>query len=96
MASAPTSPFPYPRAPRVDQIDDYGGVRVADPYRWLEDVDSPQVQAWITEENALTESFLAGVPGREKIRARLTELWNYERRSVPEKIGEERATTRPR
>jgi prolyl oligopeptidase len=91
MASAPTSPFPYPRAPRVDQIDEYGGVRVADPYRWLEDVDSPQVRAWIAEENALTESFLAGVPGREKIRARLTELWDYERRSVPEKIGKQYA-----
>ncbi|HTW83651.1 MAG TPA: prolyl oligopeptidase family serine peptidase [Candidatus Sulfotelmatobacter sp.] len=88
MSSATTSALPYPRAPRVDQIDDYGGVRVADPYRWLEDVGSPQVQAWISEENALTQAFLAAVPGREKIRVRLTELWNYERRSVPEKIGE--------
>jgi prolyl oligopeptidase len=88
VSAVPTSSLPYPRAPRVDQIDEYGGIRVADPYRWLEDVDSPQVRAWITDENALTEHFLAGVPGREKIRSRLTELWDYERRSVPEKIGD--------
>jgi prolyl oligopeptidase len=72
----------------VDQIDEYGGgIRVADPYRWLEDVDSPQTQAWIAEENALTQAFLEDVPGRERIRTRLTELWNYERRSVPERVG---------
>jgi prolyl oligopeptidase len=88
MSSATTSALPYPRAPRVDQIDEYGGgTRVADPYRWLEDVDGPQAQAWIAEENALTQAFLDEVPGRERIRTRLTELWNYERRSVPERVG---------
>ena len=80
-------PLPYPDAPRVDQIDDYFGTRVADPYRWLEEVDSPQTQRWIAEENALTESVLATVPQREAIRARLTEVWNYERRGVPEQVG---------
>jgi prolyl oligopeptidase len=88
MRSAAATPLPYPHAPRVHQIDDYFGTRVSDPYRWLEDIDSPQTQRWIAEENALTESELSTVPDREKICARLTELWNYERRSVPQKAGE--------
>jgi prolyl oligopeptidase len=87
MAPAATTPLPYPDAPRVDQIDEYFGTRVADPYRWLEDVDSPQTQRWIAEENALTESVLSTVPRRAAISARLTEVWNYERRSVPERTG---------
>jgi len=81
-------PLPYPDAPRVDQIDEYFGRRVADPYRWLEEVDSPQTERWIAEENELAESVLATVTQREAIRARLTEVWNYERRSVPQKAGE--------
>jgi prolyl oligopeptidase len=91
MSPAATMPLPYPDAPRVDQIDDYFGTRVADPYRWLEEVDSPQTQRWIAEENALTESVLATVARREAIRARLTEVWNYERRGVPEQVGEQYA-----
>jgi prolyl oligopeptidase len=88
MPPVAATSFPYPQTPRVDQIDEYHGTRVADPYRWLEDVDSAQTRAWIGEQNALAESVLASVPAREAIRARLTELWNYERRSVPEKNGE--------
>ncbi|HEX3548934.1 MAG TPA: prolyl oligopeptidase family serine peptidase [Candidatus Elarobacter sp.] len=88
MSPAAMLPLTYPDAPRLDQIDEYFGRRVADPYRWLEDVDSQQTQRWIAEENALTESVLATVPNRAAIRARLTEVWDYERRSVPEKAGE--------
>ncbi len=88
MPPAATTPFRYPDAPRDDQIDDYFGTLVADPYRWLEDVDSPQTRRWIDEENALTESVLATVPQRAAIRARLTEVWNYERWGVPERAGE--------
>jgi prolyl oligopeptidase len=87
MAPAATASLPYPDAPRVDQIDEYFGTRVADPYRWLEDVDSPQTQRWIAEENALTESVLSTVSRRAAISARLTEVWDYERRSVPERTG---------
>src|SRR4030081_2681425 len=87
MSPAATMPLPYPETPRGDQVDDYFGNRVADPYRWLEEVDSPQTQRWIAEENALTESVLETVPQREAIRARLTEVWNYERRGVPQKVG---------
>jgi len=88
MPSAPTTSLPYPTTPRVDQTDDYFGTVVADPYRWLEDVDSTQSRAWIAEQNALTASVLATVPQRDAIHARLTQLWDYERRSVPERAGE--------
>src|ERR1700688_2545888 len=88
MSPASTTPLSYPVAPRVDQTDDYFGTAVADPYRWLEDVDSPQSQAWIEQQNALTQSVLETVPQRDAIHARLTQLWDYERRSAPERAGE--------
>ena len=88
MPPAATKPLPYPDSPRDDQIDDYFGTLVPDPYRWLEEVDSPQTRRWIDEQNALTESVLTTVPQREAIRARLTEVWNYERRGVPERAGD--------
>src|SRR5438445_11823020 len=69
----------YPPARRSDQADVYHGVRVADPYRWLEDADSSETKDWVTAENALTEKYLAQIPGREQIRRRLTQLWNFER-----------------
>jgi prolyl oligopeptidase len=84
LAAAPQSPQ-YPPAKKVDQIDDYHGVKVADPYRWLENMDSPETKAWIDAEQKVTASYLSTIPQREKIRARLTELWNYERFSPPTK-----------
>ena len=83
MISAPA----YPASKMVDQQDDYHGVRVADPYRWLEDANSIDTGAWVAAQNSLTQSYLARTPGRDAIRARLTELWNYERFSVPFKQG---------
>jgi len=77
----------YPPSPKVDQIDDYHGVKVADPYRWLENADSEQTRQWIEAQNHLTFSYLAQIPQRETIRKRLTELWNYERFSIPFKEG---------
>src|SRR5882672_9976167 len=69
----------YPPARRTDQADVSHGVRVEDPYRWLEDADSAETKAWVSAENALTEQYLAQIPARERIRRRLTELWNFER-----------------
>src|SRR5580704_9427912 len=69
----------YPPAPVSNQIDDYHGTKIADPYRTLENADAPSTRKWIEEENALTFSWLAKLPGREKIRAQLTSLWNYEK-----------------
>ncbi len=86
--SAPAGPVPVavpaPPATRAsDQADDYHGRRGADPYRWLEDTDSPETAAWVEAQNAVTFAYLAGIPEREPIRRRLTELWNYERFSAP-------------
>jgi prolyl oligopeptidase len=68
-------------------VDDYHGVRVADPYRWLEDPDSPESRAWIDAENALTFAFLESIPERPRIERRLTRLWDYEKYGVPFKEG---------
>ena len=64
----------YPKAKTVDQVDDYHGVKVADPYRWLEDTDSPDTHAWVEAENKLTFSYLEQIPYRGAIRERLTKL----------------------
>jgi len=77
----------YPEAPPGDVVDDYFGTPVADPYRWLEDVDSEATLEWIEAQNALWEEFIAGVPVGDSIRARLEELWSYERYSMPVRRG---------
>jgi len=87
---APDSPVPrwaYPSTRRADVVDEYHGVKVADPYRWLEDDNSPETKAWVDAENAVTFGYLRRIPERGAIRARLTKLWNYERYGVPVKQG---------
>ncbi len=78
-------PQQYPGAKKTDQFDIYHGVRVSDPYRWLENLDSAETRAWVEAENQLTNAWLEKFPEREHLRKRLTELWNYERYSVPYK-----------
>ena len=85
--AAGQSTLSYPEAKKVDQVDDYHGTKVADPYRWLEDTDSADTHAWVEAENKLTSSYLAQIPYRNSIHDRLTKLWNYERFSEPEKEG---------
>ncbi|MCM3877872.1 MAG: prolyl oligopeptidase family serine peptidase, partial [Thermoanaerobaculia bacterium] len=77
----------YPKAPRADQVDDYHGTRVLDPFRPLEDPDAPETRAWIEAENAMTRAFLDAIPERAAIRDRLTKLWNYERFTRPVREG---------
>ncbi len=86
--SAQQGPYKYPEARKVDQVDDFHGTKIADPYRWLEDSDAPDTRVWIDAQNALTDGYLAGVPEREKIKTRLTALWNYERYGTPSKHGD--------
>src|SRR4029450_11417383 len=69
----------YPTTKKVEHTDDYHGTKIADPYRWLEDLDSDETRQWVEAQNKVTFAWLAHVPGREAIRRRLTELWNYER-----------------
>src|ERR1700719_1415497 len=75
--------FNYPGAPTSNQVEDYSGVKVADPYRPLENPDSPESRTWIEAENKITFDFLKSIPEREGIKKRLTEVWNYERFGVP-------------
>ncbi|MGH9295553.1 MAG: hypothetical protein ACRD0B_09495, partial [Acidimicrobiales bacterium] len=74
-------------ARRGDQVDNYHGELVADPYRWLEDTNDPETAAWIRSQNEATEAWLEGVPARGEIRAQLTELWDYPRYGVPFERG---------
>jgi prolyl oligopeptidase len=80
-------PFRYPPARECDQVDDYHGTPIRDPYRWLEDPDADESRRWIEAENALTQSFLSGISARTPLAARIRELWNYERWSVPSRRG---------
>ncbi|HEY8852663.1 MAG TPA: hypothetical protein VIM36_10805, partial [Gemmatimonadaceae bacterium] len=81
------SPLSYPSAARGNQVDVYHGVSIADPYRWLEDTDSPETKAWVEAENRLSDSFLATIPDRPAIKNRLTQIWNFARFSAPFKEG---------
>jgi len=73
----------YPQARRDDTLDDYNGVKVADPYRWLERLDSPETRAWVRAEARLTDTYLAKIPVRQSIEQRLTELLNFEKFGMP-------------
>src|SRR5438105_397357 len=83
LSAETTTTLTYPAAGRGTQVDNYHGVSIADPYRWLEDVDSPATREWVAAENRLTDSFLATIPQRDAIKNRLTQLWNYERFTAP-------------
>src|ERR1700730_13763883 len=82
-AQTASAPLTYPAALRGTQVDDYHGTSIADPYRWLEDVDAPATKTWVEAQNRLTDSFLATIPERPAIKARLEQLWNYSRWSAP-------------
>ncbi len=87
-SEAPAERMTYPDAERQDVVDAYHGTQVADPYRWLEDPDSPPTVRWIEAQNALTRAYIDAVPEREAIEKRVTALWNYERISPPAYEGE--------
>lgn len=78
----------YPKTETVEQVDNYHGVEVKDPYRWLEDPDSPETKAWVEAQNEVTFGFLEEIPERQAIKKRLTELWDYEKYGIPIKKGE--------
>jgi prolyl oligopeptidase len=78
----------YPSCRQSNQADNYHGTLVADPYRWLEDPDSEETKTWIEAENKVTFAYLSEIPAREKIKQRLTKLWDYEKYGIPFKEGE--------
>jgi len=77
--------YVYPPARTVEHVDDYHGTAVKDPYRWLEDLDGAETQGWVAAQNALTAGELAKVSARPLVQAKLTQLWNFERYSLPDK-----------
>jgi prolyl oligopeptidase len=85
--NAPAPKLAYPLAKMVDQVDDYHGTKVADPYRGLEDTDSIDTREWIEAENKLTFHYLEQIPYRQAIHDRLMKLWNFERYGVSEQQG---------
>src|SRR5262245_60914298 len=78
----------YPESKKGGQVDNYFGTEVPDPYRWLEDETSADTKNWVEAQNALTFSYLDRIPYREKLKARLTQLYNYPRISAPFRRGD--------
>ncbi|HEX4963154.1 MAG TPA: prolyl oligopeptidase family serine peptidase [Thermoanaerobaculia bacterium] len=89
LAPASAAPLHYPESRQVEQTDTFHGVAVADPYRWLEtDVrQSAEVRSWVEAENRLSSGYLASIPEHRAIQDRLTQLWTYERRDFPRRLG---------
>jgi prolyl oligopeptidase len=73
----------YPTPRKDGTVDNYAGTKVADPYRWMESLDSRDVADWVAASNAVTEPYLSTLPLRGHFKTRLTELWNYPRTGVP-------------
>ncbi|MGB3655464.1 MAG: prolyl oligopeptidase family serine peptidase [Rivularia sp. (in: cyanobacteria)] len=77
----------YPDSRKGEQVDNYHGTEVADPYRWLENPDSEETEAWVKAQNKVTFNFLEKIPARDDIKKRLTKLWDYEKYGVPFQEG---------
>ncbi|MFB0874625.1 MULTISPECIES: prolyl oligopeptidase family protein [unclassified Sphingobium] len=79
----------YPIAPRQDLVEEHFGVKVPDPYRWLENDlrADPAVADWVARENAFTRSYIDALPGREALKSRMQALFAHGRYTVPRKAG---------
>ena len=86
-AAASPAAVKYPDSRRAEQVDDYHGTRVADPYRWLEAADAPETAAWVAAQNAATGRYLAALPARGPLKERLTRLWDYPKYTAPRRYG---------
>ncbi|MGM3309448.1 prolyl oligopeptidase family serine peptidase [Anabaena sp. WFMT] len=87
MSNSP-KPLTYPNTNKSNQVDNYHGTLVADPYRALEDPDSEETRAWVEVQNQVTFGYLNEISAREQIKQRLTKLWDYEKYGIPFKEGE--------
>ena len=79
----PPTRVQYPATRTVEHVDTYNGTKVADPYRWLEAIDSTGVADWVRAQNAVTMPYLAALPGRDLLKQRITALYDFPRTSVP-------------
>jgi len=77
----------YPETKALKQVDDYHGIKVDDPYRWLEDDNSKETKTWVESQNKVTNQFLAQISYKDKVKERLTALWNFDKMSTPFKKG---------
>jgi prolyl oligopeptidase len=84
---AQTSSPKYPQPRKGDTVDNYFGTKIADPYRWMEDLNSPELKQWIDAENAITFKYLDSLPVRDALKTRITELYNYPRVTAPRFVG---------
>ena len=78
----------YPQTKKVDQVDTYFGVKVGDPYRWLEDDNSPETARWVEAQNKVTYGYLEKIPFRQQVKQRLENLYNYPKYGAPYRKGE--------
>jgi prolyl oligopeptidase len=86
-APALTKQMNYPETKKINHTDDYHSTPVADPYRWLENDTTREVAAWVQAQNQVTFGYLSQIPFRDKIRERLTQIWNYPKYGTPFKRG---------
>src|SRR5687767_555407 len=77
------SPQKYPQTRKGDVVDDYFGTKIADPFRWMEDLNSAEVKQWVGAQNAVTFKYLDALPLRDALKKRITELYDYPRVSIP-------------
>ena len=82
-AAAAQQAITYPSTRKIDRTDTYHGVKVEDPYRWLEDDNSPETAAWVEAQNKVTFGYLESIPFRRAMAARVRALNDYERYSAP-------------
>ena len=83
-----TQPLTYPQARKTEQIDDYHGTKVADPYRWLEDDRSAETADWVKAENKVTFDYLSQIPYRKQLQDRIEQIYNYPKYSAPSRKGD--------
>ncbi|PYR82970.1 MAG: hypothetical protein DMG18_13885 [Acidobacteria bacterium] len=77
----------YPVAKKVEVVDEYFGIKVPDPYRWMEDLDSKDNADWVAAENKVTFDYLGRLAMRDRFKRRITELWDFPKVSVPAREG---------
>ncbi len=87
VGPAQSAALAYPQAHKGTVVDDYFGTKVADPYRWMEDLNAPDVKQWVDAENAVSSRYLGALPMRDAVKKRITELWNYAKVGAPEFEG---------
>ncbi|MCK0133256.1 prolyl oligopeptidase family serine peptidase [Arenibacter sp. S6351L] len=78
----------YPNTKKVDSVDSYFGIKIHDPFRWLEDDRSPETENWVKQQNETTFNYLDKIPFRKELKKRLEQLWNFEKLGSPFKEGD--------